>query len=161
VGCVPGKQNRRRTDPVTHHFAKCSRHHGRRMSNRIARVIEELYVDILTAALKRNENMSEVVTVGRRKTGGNSFKIAHADNPSIRGEGDATRCGKPDADPRETARSEAYRNESQRRRRQPRPTHYRVDDRQQCLGLPVPGLNALGAQDGFTDSYYRRARQAG
>jgi hypothetical protein len=105
--------------------------------------------------------MLEIVTVGRGKTGGNSFKIAHADNPSIRGEGYATRRGKPHSNPGETARPDAYRYESQRRRRQPCLTHYRVDDRQQCLGLPVPALNALGVQDSFTDSYYRRACQAG
>jgi hypothetical protein len=54
LGCVPDKRDRRRTDLVSHHFAKCSRHHGRRMSNRIAQAIEELDVDILTPALKRN-----------------------------------------------------------------------------------------------------------
>lgn len=127
---IPGNKKRRRPDLLTHHFAKRRGHHTSRRSCGPEGAIEEPNEYIFASALEGDEKRLSGMPAGCGDGGSDSFKIAHADDPSTRGESYPARRRQPDADPGETARPNAHGDEIQRGGRQPRLTHRRVDDRQ-------------------------------
>jgi hypothetical protein len=82
-------------------------------------VIEELYVNVLSAAFEHDEEETGAALVGpRSKISGHRFEAGDTNRPRTGSERDSAHGCKPNADAGETARSDRHPYDVQRRRRQ-------------------------------------------